>query len=440
MFFFWVGWPIVELFTGFLVFYFLFDFVIRFFMQAFPVLSVMPYLTMRIKRNTLLHYVLIRSTFHFLNLLGVVLIAPFFFKVILADYNLLFSVSWITVAFILVFINNFLVFGVKQIFPDKPLLSVPFVVVPFLLFYLESRGDIHLSQGFYQVFFFICNQPWLILLLLVAMGGSYYSAYFLLKRNSYAEGKKSGIQKSFFEFAFFEGLGQTADLVVLELKMIFRNKRPRSAIFLSIFFMVYFLLQFIRLGEENGVSIQFFMLFFIVSAVSINYGQLVITWDSTFFDSYIANNVRFRSFLNAKYIVIALLTLIPYFFVSVLFWVLNPSMLLPLTAYMLFNTGICSVILLFFSCYRMQKVNLDRGIWFNYEGFGAKDYLVIIPVFAIPVLIYALFYFADYKEYAMHGIGISGLLAIVSKNYLLKGILNILINRKHELALAFRKY
>ena len=64
---------VIESFTRLLFYYLLFDLIARFFFQQLPTISIQPYLTLPIKKSTLIHYPIIKSVFSFFNLLAILL-------------------------------------------------------------------------------------------------------------------------------------------------------------------------------------------------------------------------------------------------------------------------------------------------------------------------------------------------------------------------------
>lgn len=59
----------VDTLNGFLLFYFLFDLLLRFMLQDLPVMAVQPYLHLPINRSKLIHFMLMRSVPSVFNLL-----------------------------------------------------------------------------------------------------------------------------------------------------------------------------------------------------------------------------------------------------------------------------------------------------------------------------------------------------------------------------------
>ena len=107
---------VVESFARILFYYFLIDLIFRFVAQQIPTLSIQPYLTLPIPKSKLLHYPLIKSVSSFINVLALLLILPFFVKVICSTYPPLFCLTWIITVLSLIATNNFVNFSLKKYF------------------------------------------------------------------------------------------------------------------------------------------------------------------------------------------------------------------------------------------------------------------------------------------------------------------------------------
>src|SRR5665648_53774 len=128
---------VVESFTRILFYYFAFDLIFRFFVQQIPTLSLQPYLTLPVQKSKLLHYPLIKSVSSFINVLALLLILPFFVKVICATNPPLFCIAWIITVLSLIATNNFLNFSLKKYFSKRPLLILLLLAIVGLVIYLD---------------------------------------------------------------------------------------------------------------------------------------------------------------------------------------------------------------------------------------------------------------------------------------------------------------
>jgi len=97
-------------FNAILFYYFLFDIMMRFFLQQFPVISIKPYLSLPIKKSTLIHFLLLKSIPSFFNLLPLLVVIPFFVKIALPAYSIFNSLLWLLSVLCIILTVHFLSF------------------------------------------------------------------------------------------------------------------------------------------------------------------------------------------------------------------------------------------------------------------------------------------------------------------------------------------
>ena len=219
--------------------------------------------------------------------------------------------------------------------------------------------------------------------------------------------------------------------------MILRNKRPKSLLYINIFFLAYGFIFYQQKNLDNYL-ILIFIGTFMTSIFSINYGQYMFSWESSFFDCYMSNKITPFRYIKSKYmffllssIIMFILTL-PYALISYKIGLINAALLL-------YNIGISSIILMFFCTYNTSSIDLGRSQFMNYQGIGITQFLVIIPILGLPILIYFVFKILGIPEYSFYAIGIIGITAIAFNKYLLPMVANQLVNRKDKMAAGFRQ-
>lgn len=427
---------LTEIFTRLLFYYFMFDLIFRFILQQLPVLSIVPYLTLPIKKSKLLHYPLIRSVSGFFNIIPLFLILPFFIKVICTTHTSAFSTAWIITIVSLIATNNFLNFSLKKYFAVQPSLILILFMVAILVLYLDIGEIISVSGAFSLMIISIGKIPALLILPVTLAALSYSLAYYLLKRNSYIENKQSVIRKRMESFSFLSRYGETGDLISVELKMILRNKRPKSVLFFSFFFLAYGLLIYKTDSLENYATLILGG-FILTSAFSVNYGQFIFSWEGTFFDSYMANKVSSFEYIRSKYIlfsvaaVISFILTLPYGFLSYRIIIVNMAMLL-------FNTGISSVLMIMFSTGNTSSIELGKSQFFNYQGTGIAQLLMMVPILGFPMLLYLIFMLSGIPEFSIPALALIGLIAIIFNKSLLRLTVSQFLKKKYIMAAGFR--
>jgi hypothetical protein len=428
---------VIESFARVLFYYFAFDLIIRFFVQQVPTLSIQPYLTLPIKKAKLLHYPLIKSIPDFMNIVALLLILPFFVKVVCATKTPLFCLAWIMTIISLIAINNYLNFSLKKYFSKRPLLILLVLAIVVFLIYLDLSKTVSFSNFFLVGFLGIAEMPILVIIPIALATTSYYIGYYLLKKNSYIEDKQTNQRVNAGSFSFLTRYGEIGNLMRTEIKMILRNKRPKSLLYISIMFFAYGFIFYQDKNLNNNLML-IFIGFFLTSIFAIQYGQFSFSWESSFFDSYLANKISPFSYMKSKFMLFALTSIIgflvtlPYAFISYKIAYINAAMLI-------YNIGISSVMILAISTYNTTRIDLGRSQFMNYQGTGVTQFLSVIPLAGLPGLIYLIFKHFDVPQYSIYALALLGSLGIVFNTFLLKMVTKQFLKRKYKMALGFRQ-
>jgi len=428
---------VTEAFTRVLFYYLAFDLILRFFVQQIPALSIQPYLTLPIPKSKLLHYPLIKSVPGFINLIAILLTLPFFVKVICTTYPPIFCIVWMITVLSLIATNNFLNFSLKKYFSKRPLLILFLLAMVGLIIYLDIAKTISFSQYFATAILSVSETPFLVIIPIVIAALSYYLGYRMLKKNAYIEDSQTIHRTGIGNFSFLTRYGEIGNLVRTEIKMILRNKRPRSMLYFSLIFFAYGFL-FYRDENLNNYVMLIFTGFFLTSFFAITYGQFSFSWEGSYFDSYITNKIAPLNYVKSKYLLFAVTSLIgflvtlPYALISYKIGFINAALLL-------YNIGISSVLMLFFSTYNTTRIDLGRSQFMNYQGTGFTQFLSIIPIMGFPFILFSLFKYLDVPQYSIYTLAILGAVAIILNKYLLKMVARQFVKRKYKMAFGFRQ-
>ena len=428
---------VVQSFTRMLFYYFAFDLIFRFFAQQIPTLSVQPYLTLPIPKSKLLHYPLIKSVSSFINIVALLLIFPFFGKVICTTFTPMFCLSWILTVLSLIATNNFLNFSLKKYFSKRPLLILFLLAIVGLIIYLDINKSLSLSVYFAIALQSVSEKTFLIVIPLAIAAISYFLGYYLLKRHAYIEDIQTNRRVNSANLSFLSHYGEIGNLMRTEIKMILRNKRPKSLLYISPIFLTY---GFIFYKDPNidNYLILIFSGFFMTAAFGIFYGQYSFSWESSYFDSYISNKISYFNYVKSKYLLFAVTSLI-CFMITLPYAIISYKIAFFNTAMLLYNIGISSIMLLLFCTFNTSRIDLGRSQFMNYQGTGVTQYLSVIPVMGFPITVYLLFKYFGVPEYSVYALGLIGLVAIIFNKYLLQMVTRQFVKRKYKMALGFRQ-
>ncbi len=428
---------IQETFTRFLFYYFLLDLIMRFSMQEIPTLTLQPYLTLPIKKRILLHFPLIKSTFHFFTISGLLLILPFFIKNIYPIESLNYSLAWVGTILSCMAINNYLNFFIKKYFLKN--IAVPLFILTIVaaIFYVDIHQHFSFSAYFLKITHLISTTGYLVVGPLLLATLCYCMAYYFIKNNSFLEESKSELVKSTNELSFFKNYGELGQLISVEVKLILRNKRPRSLFIFSLLFVLYGFSVYEGQHFEHGLKhvIAGLLIPFIFS---LNYGQYLFSWESSFFDTYLTNKISLFTYLKSKHLFLSILSLLG-FIITLIYAVISYKIVLIHLAFLVYNLGISTFLLLFFCTFNASYIDLGKNQLMNYQGTGVSQFLMILPIVGFPLLIYFLHKAFDILPYFYYTIATLGLAGIALHKFLLSLIHNQFTNRKYKMSAGFRQ-
>lgn len=424
-----------------LLYYFVVEFVMRYMIQNVPVLDIQTYLHLPIKRSGIMHFLLIKSLAHVLNFLVLLLFMPFAFTVVAGEYGVGGGGSWLLSIWGFSLCMHYIVILFKKKLDDSIWGILTFVLLFSGLAAVDYYQWFRLSDVSAALFSAAASQSIVLLVSLLGLGVLYFFNYQFFINGVYADEQSSGksTTRKTQDFLFLQGLGGTGDWINLELKLIFRNKRPRTVFYMSALFLLYGL--FFYAQEKYVVGMPGFLLFiglFITGIFMINYGQFLYSWQANHFDFTLTRPVSLRQFIESKYWLLTTVTVI-CFLLSIPYGYFGWSIVFGNLMLTLYNLGINVFIILNMAMWGPKKLNLTKGGSMNYEGLGAAQWVMGIPILASPYIIYTPFAIADRPDLGILAIGAIGVIGILLRPYLLKITTNRLERLKYSIAEGFRK-
>ncbi len=430
----------IEIISRFLIYYFGIEFIIRFFLQNTPVLFIQPYLHLPLKKSKIIHFMLRKSMVSIFNLLAFLLLIPFGLIVVYNQMGAGAFLGWTISILGLAMLNHYLGIYFKKKLNDYPNLMLVLISVMLGLTAIEYFGLFEFSSLSVWIFAQFLETP-LLALIPVALAVILYQLNFsYLKNNTYPDeisAKKVSKSKISGDFAFLKRFGKTGELVALELKMILRHKRPRNTLMLSGVLLLYGLFFYTRQNDSAMEFIYIFAGIFVTGAFFINHGQFLLSWQSGDFDFLLTRNVSFRQYLESKYWLFVAVSCIA-FVLSIGYVYFGWKIVAINFAACLFNIGVNIPIVMRLSMFNPKKIDLNRGAAFNYEGMGAAQWLIGIPVLFLPYLFYLPFTIAGYENYGIMAVGVAGLIGFAFHKYVLGQLTQAFINKRHKIAAGFR--
>jgi hypothetical protein len=431
----------VLIFSGVIIYYLGFDLLLRYFLQSLPTFAIESYLHLPVRKRTMVHFVVSKSIFHFLNLFGLLIFIPFGFTAVLPAQGGLAAFLWIIAIILLVLNNNFLATYFKRQLVSKPLITLAAGIILVGLALLDRYDIIKLSSFSSSFIKIILQNPVLIILPVILVLLSYSLNYFLLKSKMYPDEiikLKSVNVQDIPRIKYLNSLGLTGDLIMLDIKLWWRHKRTKTILYMFPVFVGYGLLFYPNPMYREQIGWLIFIGTFMTGGMTMNYLNYAFGYESNHFDGILTSRVDMDLYMKAKLSIgmlidtVCFVITIPYLFFS------YEILLINFVAY-LFNLGFLAYLLLFMATFNKKRMDLSKGSSFNYQGVGLMNWLMLIPAFLLPIIIYTPFGLSGHKYAGLAAIGILGLIGLLTRKFWVRMIERSFYSRKYEMAEGFRE-
>ena len=431
----------IHFLNSILLYFFGFEFIMRYMMQNLPVLDIQPYLHLPMKRSSMVHYLLARSVIHLINFLPFIMFGPFAFKVIASNIDVGTAWAWLLMLWLTSFSLHFFVLLFKKKLDDNiwGVLTLIAVVTFFGAadYFQWFRLSVVSSWLFDPI---LGNAAYTIVPGIFVLILYWFNFNFFLK-SVYPEELSFKRNTSYTkqDFSFLRSFGLTGEMINVEIKLILRNKRPRNILYLSAFLLLYGLIFY---GEEQYTTkmsgILLFVGTFVTGIFMINYGQLLFSWQGGHYDFTLTRPLSMRQYVESKYWLLSSVT-IACFILSTPYVYFGWKILMLQLAMTLFNLGVNIFVIMNIAMWSPKKVDLKKGAAFNYEGVGVAQWIMAIPILAGPYVFYFPFSMAGLPDLGIVAVGVAGLIGIALRPQLLAITTKRLTEKKYAIAAGFRK-
>lgn len=429
--------------ASYLVYFFLFEFIYRYFVQKLPVIELERFLHLPIKKSKIIHFLLIRSFVSPLTLIAPLLFTPFAFQEVLPKFGGMAAFSWLAAVFFTSWSLHWLMLWFKQKFEDswKGLAAIFGVLL--LTSGSTYFGWFNLGEWVKPFFDLTLVSVIPTLGLLAVLVGLYYLAFRFYFNNAYLEDLTEEEQVRFVnqEFGIFSRFGLAGEMANLEWKLIIRHKKSRTYLMLTGFFLLYGLIFYAnpQYKTEEGFNHLFvFVGSFITGIFMLQYGQLFLSWNSSNFDFYLQKEGGLEALIKGKYLlfigtsVICFLASVPYVFFG---WEI---LLIHLVTF-LFNVGVIIHLVVILALWKPKPMDLNKGAMFNYEGVGIAQFLMIIPMMGAPYAVYLPFALIFDQFAGLIALGVTGAVGLVAFPYISKIAVRKATANQYEISSSFRQ-
>lgn len=429
----------LRLINQFLVYYLVFDLVFRYALQKMPITNIKPLSYLPFKKSAVVHYAMGKVVLSFFNWSHAFFFVPFSIVLLAQGYDVIGVIGWHIGIMALIYCSNFL----NVLVNNKDSILYPVGAVFAALAACQYFKFFDITTYTAPFFDALYTMPWTAILPFVLALVLYYLAFLYFKTHMYLDAglaSKKAIAKT-EDYGWLDRFGKLGVFLKNDIKLILRNKRSKTTVITSVLFLFYGLLFFTGAVEAyEGPMWSIFAGIFVSGGFLFTFGQFVPSWDSSYYPLMMSQNIQYREYLNSKWYLISIATVISTILASFyLFFGLDAYLAVLVGA--IYNVGVNSYLVLWGGAYIKTPMDLtsSKKAFGDKQSFNIKTMLLTLPKLFLPMVIYALGY---YLVNAMVGyvlVALAGLLGFAFKNWVFKKIEQVYKKEKYKTLLAYKQ-
>ncbi|MBP4137286.1 DUF5687 family protein [Flavobacterium geliluteum] len=427
--------PLVTV-NQFLIYYFLLDLLIRLMMQGIPVLNIRPLLVLPFKKPTIVHFSLGKTALSFFNWVHALFFVPFSIVLILEGYDVTSILLWNLGVFALIYINNFLNIILSNI--DK--LFVVFVGLLLGLGAAQYYKLFDITLFTTPFFHGLYASKILFLIPVIVLIGLYVFTFKYFKNNLFLDAglsKKEDIATT-ENLSWLNQFGTLGTFLKNDIKLIKRNKRSKTTILMSFIFLFYGLIFF---GNSHQPPVMhIFAGIFVSGGFLFVFGQFVPSWDSSYYQLMMTQNIPYRGYITSKWWLVVIATFVSTILASFyLFYGLETYLTIVVGA--IYNIGVNSHLVLLGGAFTKTPIDLSSssGAFGDKKAFNVNAMLLTLPKLLLPLLLYWTgLHFGD-KTLGLALVAGAGVLGFIFRNKVFSIIEKRYKVEKYSTILAYKQ-
>lgn len=423
----------------FMIYYVVGDLMIRYMGQKMPVVNIKPLLLLPFKKTKIVKFALGKTVLSFWNWMHAFFFIPFSIVLIAHDFNPLGILAWHIGMVAFIYANNFI-----NIFLNDKLWLVLSVGAIFAVFGVTQYYGYFDITSFTQPFFQgLYENIWFVIfpiLLLVSVATIAFK-YFLARLYLDAGLAKKVSQASGGDLGWVDRFGKQSTFLKNDIRLILRNKRSKTTVFMSVMFLFYGLLFFTNAVEVyNGPFWRMFAAVFVSGGFLFSFGQFVPSWDSSYYPLMMTQNIAYKDYLKSKWLLVVIATAIsailciPYVYFG---W----EVLLAILVGAIFNMGVNAHLVLLGGAYIKTPIDLQSGkkAFGDKSSFNLKTLLVSLPKMLGPMALYAIGHFTLGPWLGFVLVAVAGLIGFAFRDKVFNMIIKIYKKEKYKTLDAYKQ-
>ncbi len=223
-----------------------------------------------------------------------------------------------------------------------------------------------------------------------------------------------------------------------DIKLIKRNKRSKTTVLMSVLFLFYGLIFF---GNPTQPQVMYiFAGIFVSGGFLFTFGQFVPSWDSSYYQLMMTQNIPYRGYLNSKWWLIVIATFASTILASFYLY-FGWQVYLTIVAGAIYNIGINSHLVLLGGAFTKTPIDLtqSQGAFGDKKAFNANTMLLSIPKLVLPLLLYGLGKYFGGQELGLAFVALAGVIGFALRNWVFLQIEKIYKREKYKTIAAYKQ-
>ncbi len=427
--------PLV-LVNSFLMYAIVGDLIFRYIMQKLPVMNIKPLLILPIARSKIVHFILGKSALSFFNIMGLFFYIPFAVVLIKEGYDTVGILGWLATMILLTQCANFFNFLV-----NKKNAVFGGLITVLIVGYFVQYFDVFDLPGFVgQGFDAIYATPILTIIFIILLITLYAINYKQLRNEVYLDALISEQTKevSASDLSFTDKLGDLAPFIKNDLRLMWRNKRTKSSVWMVAVGLLYGLFFYPNPMYADMQFMYVLVGIFSTGTFLINFGQFIPAWDSGYYKMFMSQNFKYERYLKSKFTIMTI-SVVALFVLGIPYVYFGWKVLLVHFAAMIYNVGVNTHVILYGGTFNRKKINLDEKAAFNFQGTGAVQWIIGLPLMLLPMGIFGLINWLVSFEIATATLAIMGFIGVALHKKLMAAITKKYIENKYVMIHAFNQ-
>ncbi|MEF9480412.1 DUF5687 family protein [Chryseobacterium sp. 1B4] len=374
--------------SKFLIVGWIIDLALKYLWQEIPTQNIKPFLTLNIRKNTLVNYMLAKTFLSAFSWLSSLFFITFSLIAVFNGYSIPGIVLWLIGVISLLYLNNF----INIFFNGKETLAVIIGICFLTIGALGYYNMIPVLSYSESVFFSFYEKPYFALIPVALFVILWWICFRYLRNEFYLdqglEAKKTVGKTE--NIAFLNKYGVTGTFINNDIKMLRRNKVTKGILLGSFMFLFYGLLMFTS-SLYKTPAMMMFMGLFVTGGFQFLFGQRVPAFDSSYYPLMMTLNVPYKEYLKAKWWLMNIVTAASVI-IALCYAYFGWEVYITFFAAGLYNIGVNSQFTLWSGAFNKTQIDLNsKEKRMGQKGsFNLVAMLLLIPKMLLPMGVFAV--------------------------------------------------